>query len=140
MRERAAVAIRTKHRVLVVDVDRPSAEAICAQMFELGHDARPARSGLSALSIVEAFKPDIVLVDVGVADITAYEVARRLRAANDRRYLVAIAEGSHLTDWIRALAAGFDRHLTKPLDGTKLRALVSSYGGKQNLRDGSARH
>jgi two-component system CheB/CheR fusion protein len=92
-----------------------------------GHRVRIARDGPSALEAARAEVPALMLVDIGLPGMDGYEVARRVRetAALNGIVLVALTGFGHETDRKRALAAGFDAHLTKPVVPAVLRSLVA---------------
>jgi PAS domain S-box-containing protein len=105
-------------RVLVVDDNEDAAE-MCATLLELaGHDVRRAYNGRSALALATAFRPRVVLLDIGLPDIDGYEVARLLRRAPWAAgiSLIAVSGWGQERDKQHALEAGFDHHLTKPID------------------------
>jgi CheY-like chemotaxis protein len=91
------------------------------------HEVETAFDGPSALVSIEAKRPEIVLLDIGLPGMDGYEVARTLRA--DRRFddvfLVAVTGYGQEDDRQRAKAAGFDRHLVKPVETSKLRELLA---------------
>jgi CheY-like chemotaxis protein len=114
-------------RVLVVD-DYPDAAEVSAMLLELfGHDCRTAMTGEDALVQAAAFDPDIVILDIGLPDISGYDVARTLRAQHRDRplYLAAVTGWGQPEDRVRALAAGFDVHVLKPTDGPKIQSILS---------------
>lgn len=123
--EPAPVAART--RVLVVD-DDPAIAASTAVWLEIeGHEVRVAPDGSAALEEALGFRPDVVLLDIGLAGMDGYETAQRLRelpGGRDMR-LVAVTGYGHAEAIERAKAAGFDHHVVKPFDPRKLSALVS---------------
>lgn len=106
-------------RILVVD-DNADAASSLAMLLELdGHATRVALSGTEALAAVADFAPDVVFLDIGLPDISGYEVARRVRAMPDLRAmprLVALTGWSRDEDRRRTAEAGFDAHLVKPVD------------------------
>ena len=92
---------------------------MCATLLELeGHDVRRAYNGRSALALAKAFRPRVVLLDIGLPDIDGYEVARLLRRAPWAAgiSLIAVSGWGQEQDKQHALEAGFDHHLTKPID------------------------
>ena len=113
-------------RVLVVEDNIDAAEALALALEFYGCDTRMAYSAHSALAIAPAFGPDAVLLDIGLPDLNGYELARRLRALPGGAALTLIAT----TGWAqdkdrqRALEAGCDHHLTKPVDVERLRGLL----------------
>jgi CheY-like chemotaxis protein len=116
-----------RRRVLVVDDDRDSAESMVLLLRTLGHDARACYRGEEALAILPHFRPELVLLDIGLPGIDGYEVARRLRETRVGAALVLAAMSGFGTeeDLRRARAAGFDHHLLKPVDAAALRTLLA---------------
>jgi CheY-like chemotaxis protein len=115
-------------RILVIE-DREAQGQSLAMVLELsGHQVRVANNGTSALSIADEFKPEVALIDIGLPDLNGYDVARRLRAQPQLRNLMLIAQ----TGWgrdedrQRSREAGFDHHLTKPLDHDMLLRLIAA--------------
>lgn len=107
-------------RVLVVDDHLDTAKTTCTLLRALGHDAQAAISGTQALALAESFHPQIGLFDIGLPDISGYELARKLRAQqSDPIYLAAITGWDQAQDAKLALDAGFDQHVIKPA-GTEL--------------------
>ena len=105
-------------KVLVVDDNEDAAE-MCATLLELaGHDVRRAYNGRSALALAKAFRPRVVLLDIGLPDINGYDVARALRQAPWAAgiLLIAVSGWGQEQDKQHALESGFDHHLTKPID------------------------
>ena len=116
---------RYKHRVLVVDDYPDAAEATCMLFTRLGHCCRQATDGTRALDEVEAFRPDVVLLDIGLPDLSGYEVARALRQAYGREiYLAALTGWGQPEDRARAIGAGFDQHILKPATAQILREVL----------------
>jgi PAS domain S-box-containing protein len=115
-------------KVMVIDDNQDAAET-CALLLELsGHRVKTAFTGAQALALAPAFVPDALLVDIGLPDISGYELAARIRSAAWGRGVILIA----LTGWgqeedrRRALEAGFNHHLTKPIAPEVLEALLQS--------------
>ncbi len=105
-------------KVLVVD-DNVDAALSLAQLLEMdGHQSQAVYGALEALECVPQFRPDIVLLDIGLPEMSGYEVAQRLRQMTDLApmKLIALTGYGHSDDKARALAAGFDAHLAKPVD------------------------
>jgi two-component system CheB/CheR fusion protein len=78
------------------------------------------RDGEEALKLFASFNPDVVLLDLGMPRVSGYEVARRLRANDSAVLLVAITGWGQGADRAKSAAAGFDHHLTKPVDYREL--------------------
>jgi CheY-like chemotaxis protein/anti-sigma regulatory factor (Ser/Thr protein kinase) len=117
-------------RVLVVDDNRDSAESLALLLGLDGHSIRRAHGGEEALIVAEEFKPDMVLLDIGMPGMNGYEVARRLRTQDWAREttLVAITGWGQAEDKRRASEAGFDHHLVKPVDLQALARLFTPAG------------
>ena len=81
--------------------------------------------GLGGVEAVLAMQPEVALVDIGLPGIDGYEVARRVRAAGARMLLIALTGYGRPEDKQRALDAGFDAHLVKPVDPDELSALIA---------------
>jgi CheY-like chemotaxis protein len=102
-------------RVLVVDDNVDSAEMLQALLTTMGHEAGMAHDGHSALEAVDAQRPEVILLDIGLPDMDGYEVARQIRqrqGAGPR--LIALTGWDN--DDERSQRAGFDEHLMKPTD------------------------
>jgi len=115
-------------RILIVDDNQDAAELL-AEMFELaGHTVRVAHDGKRALEVAAEFEPECVMLDIGLPLIDGYEVARQLRARDGdrRRTLVAITGYGQEDDVQRALDAGFDRHLVKPVSIDQTLQIIAS--------------
>jgi PAS domain S-box-containing protein len=115
-------------RILVVDDNVDAARSLALLLRLWGHTVRTAYDGPSALAAAAADPPEVVLLDIGMPGMDGYEVARRLRAQAELRsaLLVAVTGYGQDEDRRRAFAAGFDRHLTKPLDPDALQALLAA--------------
>jgi CheY-like chemotaxis protein len=120
--------VRVRRRVLVVDDNRDAAESMGMLLSVWGHDIRTAHDGPSALSVASEFQPEFVLLDIGLPGMDGYEVARRLQDLPGLRsaVLVAMTGYGQEEDKLRSRAAGFARHLVKPADPLKLRALIET--------------
>ncbi len=91
-----------------------------------GHQTRVASDGAATIAAVHAFHPDAVLLDLGLPDMTGYDVARRLREeSGEALHLVAVTGYGGPEDRRRTREAGFDEHLTKPVDAEVLERLLA---------------
>ncbi|WP_088253587.1 response regulator [Fimbriiglobus ruber] len=119
------------HRVLVVDDNVDGAESLATLLSLQNHTVRVAHDGPSALVIAEEFRPDVVLLDIGLPGLDGYEVAHRLRARKEFQhvFLVALTGWGQDSDRERSQAAGFDVHLVKPIDPATLLQVVSRHEG-----------
>jgi PAS domain S-box-containing protein len=123
-----AHASAQRRRVLIVDDNRDAAESLSMLLELSGHEVRVAHLGQTALSLAQSLRPDIALLDIGMPDLSGYEVARALRLepwATDLQ-LIALTGWGQDEDRRRALEAGFDYHLTKPVDLDQLQHLMAS--------------
>lgn len=120
-----------RRRVLVVDDNTDAATMLAALLTQLGHDVRTAGDGPAALSLLDGFTPDLALLDIGLPGMSGYELARRLRAREDCRdvRLVAVTGWGQPDDRRRSLDAGFDEHLTKPVDPRAIREVIDDPQG-----------
>jgi CheY-like chemotaxis protein len=115
-------------RVLVVDDNRDAAHSLGMLMTFLGAEVRAAHDGPTALAVIDTFKPNVVLLDIGMPEMDGYEVAQHIRQREDSAGILLIA----LTGWgqdedrRRTREAGFDHHLVKPADISSLQALLAS--------------
>jgi PAS domain S-box-containing protein len=118
----ATPAAPRRMRVLVVDDNRDSADSMRMLLEASGQEARCVYDGVSALEIAESFRPEVILLDIGMPSMDGYQVARELRARN----LVPPPTIAALTGWgqdsdkKKTREAGFDHHFTKPVDATEL--------------------
>ncbi len=113
-------------RILVVD-DNIDAASTLGMLLRLdGHEIRLAHDGLAALEVAETFSPEVVLLDIGLPKLDGYEVAKRLREQphGEEALLIAISGYGQEEDRRHAHQAGFDRHLTKPVDFAVLRSVL----------------
>jgi PAS domain S-box-containing protein len=117
-----------RHRMLVVDDNIDAAESGAILLRLLGHEVTTAHDGPSAIEAVRAFRPEVVLLDIGLPGMSGYEVAQVLRSQPDSASLKLIAVTGYGQDEDRRRSAesGFDRHMVKPLDQEALRSLLAS--------------
>jgi CheY-like chemotaxis protein len=114
-------------RVLVVDDNRDAAESLAMFLQLSGHTVHTAFDGEEALDAAESFRPEVVLLDLGMPKLNGYEVCRRIRAQEWGRNLLIVAQ----TGWgqdddkLRTREAGFDGHLVKPVDPASVIKLVA---------------
>ena len=122
--EPAKVALSRK--VLVADDNRDAADSLAMLLSAEGHDVRVAHDGASAVRIAKDFRPDVALLDIGMPGMSGLEVAEAIRASDLDRcpLLVAITGWAQQSDRDRSKDAGFDHHLTKPVDYTEVAKLL----------------
>jgi two-component system CheB/CheR fusion protein len=127
--ERAEPAPAVPMKVLVVDDNRDAADSLSLLLGLEGHEARTAYSGAAALDLAREQRPDVILLDLGMPGMDGYEVARALRLDPEMAgtTLVALTGWGQDEDRKRSEAAGFDRHLTKPVAFDALRRLLAQF-------------
>ena len=114
-------------RVLIVDDNVDAADSLEAVLTLDGHEAQAVCTAADAIGCVVGFKPDVVLLDIGLPVMDGYEVARRMRALRELvdTDLVALTGYARLDDRKRVAEARFVRHLVKPIDFSQLEQLAS---------------
>jgi PAS domain S-box-containing protein len=123
----AAATCGEPRRILVVDDNRDAAESLSMLLHVRGHDVRVAYDGLEAVGAAIAFQPDVVLLDIGLPKLYGYDAARRIRdARGDKVLLIAVTGWGQDEDRRRSKAAGFDHHLTKPVDPEAISRLIDA--------------
>ena len=122
-------------RVLVVDDNVDAAESLGLLLKSLGHEICVVYDGLAAVRMAEEFRPDIVLLDLGMPGIDGFETARRLRDLNKQFKIVAVTGWGQEADRQRTREAGFDLHLVKPVNEESLlhAVLNERLGGKKTI-------
>ena len=115
-------------RILVVDDNRDAADSVAMLLRLKGHEVRTAHDGLEAVDTAAAFQPDVVLLDIGLPKLNGYDAARRMREQQGGRdtMLVALTGWGQDEDRRRSKEAGFDHHLTKPVDLAALQELLDA--------------
>ena len=115
--------------MLLVDDNRDAAVLLHVLLTAWGHTARVAHDGEQALDMARAFKPEVVLLDVGLPTMHGFEVAQRLRKLPSCQdcLLIAVTGWGQEADRAQGKAAGINHHLVKPVEPETLRALLASY-------------
>ena len=117
-----------ERRILVVDDNRDAAESLAVFLQLDGHSVHTAYDGVEAVEAAESFRPDIVLLDIGMPKLNGFEACRRIRATAWGKDMTVIAQ----TGWgqdedkRRTQEAGFDGHLVKPVDPVALMKIVAA--------------
>jgi CheY-like chemotaxis protein len=119
---KAALQDLPARRIMVVDDNRDAADTLGALLETLGAQVFVVHSGPVALERLEAFKPDVVLLDIGMPEMDGYEVCRRIRSTPAYRdlLLISLTGWGQEQDYRRSRQAGFDHHMVKPPDIDKL--------------------
>jgi CheY-like chemotaxis protein len=117
-----------KCRVLAADDLRDSVDSLAIMLRLMGHEFQTAGDGLEAVQAAAAFRPDVVLLDIGMPKMNGYEAARHIReqAWGQDMLLVALTGWGQDDDKRRAAEAGFDHHLTKPVSLDALQKLLAA--------------
>ncbi len=121
--------------VLVVE-DMRALRTIMARLLEkLGHRVQVAEDGLAALEALTRFNADIIFSDISMPGMTGYDLARKIRdqPSQSEIYLVAMSGYGQLSDRMQSRASGFDEHMIKPVDITKLRELFERLSRERPL-------
>ena len=118
--------VTEQRRVLVVDDDHDAAEAIGDLLRDSGHTVATANDGPQALDRARRLRPDVVLLDIGLPEMDGYEVAKRMRDELGLGDALLVALTGYGEDRHRRSAreAGFDQHVTKPVDAARLEELL----------------
>ena len=121
-----APAAGPKRRILIVDDNQDAAQALRLLLQGDGHEVRVATDGASGLDMARAYRPDIVLLDIGLPKMDGYEIAQRIRAdpALRETVLIAVTGYGQMHDRARASASGFHHHLVKPVEFTDLQQVL----------------
>jgi signal transduction histidine kinase len=123
---RPALSTLPKRRILVVDDNVDAADALAELLRDYGHDVRAVHDGPSAIEQAGLHHPDIVLLDIGMPGSDGYEVARRMRTELGlKATLVALTGYGEARHRRLSRDAGFDQHVTKPVDIRKLEKLLT---------------
>jgi len=111
------VKMKNTHRILIVDDNRDAANALGRLLERLGHNIQIAYNGTTAIEMARSYQPDVILLDIGLPEMSGYEVANQLRKENILKdtMLVAVTGYGQEEDKLRSQEAGFDYHFTKPI-------------------------
>ena len=128
--DEAVSATGSARRILIADDNADAAELLEMWLKMSGHDVRSAQDGEAALVLAETMRPDILLLDIGMPKMNGYDVARRIRQRpwGTRAVLIALTGWGQEEDVRRSREAGFDHHLTKPVEPSAIDALIARSG------------
>jgi PAS domain S-box-containing protein len=126
-------------RVLVVDDNVDAATTLAMVLRNYGHTVFTANDGAAGLRTGEQEEPDAIILDIGMPDMNGYEVAQRVRRSSwgSDVLLVALTGWGQKEDIERALASGFDAHLTKPADPERIERLLEDFLAERNRATGN---
>jgi len=124
--EAAAPVVSGASKVLVVDDNRDAADTLAMLLSLSGFETQAAYTPSAALALVDGFRPEVAVLDIGLPEMDGYELARRLREGDPpfTGKLIALTGYGQQKDVEKALAAGFDAHLTKPVEPEALLKLI----------------
>lgn len=117
-----------RFRILVVD-DNPDAALSLAMMLSImGHETRTAHDGESAVVTAESFRPEVVLLDIGLPKLNGYEVAQRIRNSpwGAQMFLIAVTGWGQDEDRQRSAEVGLNVHMVKPVEPSALERLLAT--------------
>ena len=119
-------AFGPRRRILVVDDNRDGASSLATLLTVMGHDTRIAHDGLEGVELAEAYRPDLIVLDIGLPKLNGLDACRRIRERPwARNVVIAAATGwGQDEDRRRSEEAGFDHHLVKPVDAAALQMLA----------------
>lgn len=120
----------SRRRILVADDNRDAAESLTLLLQVAGHDVRTTYDGREALAVTEAFRPEVLLLDLGMPNLDGCQTAERIRQqpAGKDMILIALTGWGQEKDRDRTAAAGFDAHLIKPVNAADLLEIISNMG------------
>ncbi len=122
-------------RILVVDDNRDGADSLAIMLRVMGHDTHKAYNGEEAVAAAASYRPDVVLLDIGLPKLNGYDACRRIRELPGGKGIFIIAQ----TGWgqdedrERSRAAGFDHHLVKPVDPDTLKKLLAKCNATRRI-------
>jgi DNA-binding response OmpR family regulator len=123
-------------RILVVEDNQDAAQGLALLLRKQGHSVEAVNWGHSAVETAALFRPDVALIDIGLPDISGYEVAKEIRQQlGDTVVLIAMTAWDWAADRKRAREAGFDEHLRKPVNFTTLAQRLSDLDAKIPRKD-----
>jgi PAS domain S-box-containing protein len=125
----------TPRRILVVDDNRDSAKTMAMLLKVSGHESQIAYDGLEALTAAEKFRPEVILLDIGLPKLNGYETAEKLREQSWGKdiLLIALTGWGHDEDRQKSQDAGFDAHMVKPVDYAALTKLLADVSRSQQV-------
>jgi PAS domain S-box-containing protein len=120
----------TSLRILVVDDNEDGAISLGQMLQIMGHEVRVAHDGLAGIEVAEDFRPQVILLDIGMPKLDGYDACRRIRELpwGQSTVLIALTGWGQEEDRRRTTAAGFDRHLVKPVDCNTLLKVLAEVG------------
>jgi CheY-like chemotaxis protein len=117
-----------RFKILVVDDNHDSALSLAMMLSIMGHETRTAHDGESAVISAETFRPEVVLLDIGLPKLNGYEVAQRIREQSwgTSMYLIAVTGWGQDEDRQRSSEVGLNLHMVKPVEPSALEKVLAS--------------
>src|SRR5262249_51194258 len=127
-------------RILIVDDYPLVAESLMRVLALAGHQVRIAYDASAALEVISAFEPEIIVLDIGLPGMNGYDLAKHIREQKASNFVTLIAATGYgqNEDRHKALEAGFDHHMTKPVDCAALLQLIESTQRKSRGRESTS--
>jgi PAS domain S-box-containing protein len=128
--EQHAPQLSSRRRILVVDDNEDAADSLAMMLQMMGNEVRTAHDGLEGVELAATFRPDLVLLDIGMPRLNGYDACRRIREQpwGKNVLLVALTGWGQEEDKRRSHEAGFDTHLVKPVEPEALEKLLQKVG------------
>ena len=125
---RHALPSGPRHRILVADDNGDSATTLSLMLEVMGHEVRIANDGEEAVALAAEFRPEVILLDIGMPKMNGYDACRAIReqAWASGAFVVALTGWGQETDKTRSKEAGFDRHLVKPVEPDMLQKMIDA--------------
>lgn len=125
-------------RILIVDDSRDNADSMAMLLGLDGHETWTANDGIEAVARATELAPDVLLLDIGLPGMSGYEVCKAVRKhpAGNAMLIIALSGWGQAADKQRALDAGFDEHLTKPVEHADLVRVMESLAGTRASQAG----
>jgi PAS domain S-box-containing protein len=121
-----AESAAVRYRILVADDNQDSAAVLSSLLSSEGHDVHAVHDGVKAVEAVQAFQPNVAILDIGMPGMNGYDAARKIRAQFGKGVvLIAVTGWGQEQDKQRSKEAGFDYHFTKPIDVSALEKILA---------------
>ncbi|WP_435021356.1 PAS domain S-box protein [Tundrisphaera sp. TA3] len=139
-REAGHPPVAGRRRILVVDDNKDSARSMARLLKLMGNETRQAYDGIEAVEVAERFRPDVILMDMGMPRLNGYEATRRIRSQDWGRstFIIAMTGWGQDRDRARSKEAGCSGHLVKPVDFADLERLLADFPGPEGRGDAPA--
>jgi CheY-like chemotaxis protein len=121
-----------KLRILVVDDNKDSATTLAKILNLMGHETRIVHDGGRAVAAAEEYRPEVILLDIGLPVMSGYEVAKTIRSQSWSKgvIIIALSGWGQDEDRVRSEQAGMNMHLVKPIDPDNLENLLGTLGSQ----------